>query len=341
MEHDDRKIISKSLERRQTMAIVALSLGGGLVATAVIPLFIDWLPYDYSVYVAGARLVRQGLNPHELLPYWYPLPIVLFTTMPWSFLPDTFAWAFAFIPLGLMHIHYGKKTVWWWLFFPLMVNVAYAQAESWLILPMLWLIEDRPIYSSFGSIALMFKPAYGVLLVPYRVWQWWQAGRKKDLAWLFGLTIFTMGSAFLVEPAWLSQFVMGVLRRHNDVTLGERNMTIWAFVARGGFWWLPLLLLLSVLFYLIFRLWKYEETRGGVLVALSLFFFPGGLHPVSTMMMMPFVKTRNEIVTMVIASWLCVGLDAAAGGFGGVYLILVLVALGLRWRRLQVEKGSF
>lgn len=339
MKSQNKKIMWQSLDQKQTMVIIALSVVVGLIATAVIPRFIDWLPYDYSVYVDGARLVRQGLNPHELLPYWYPLPIVLFTTMLWSFLPDTFAWAFAFIPLGLLHIYYGKRTLWWWLFFPLLVNVAYAQAEGWLIIPMLWLIEDWPVYSSFSIIALMFKPAYGIFLVPYRVWQWWQNGRKKELAWLMGFTILTMGSAFLVETAWLSQFVMGVLRRHNDVTLVGRNMTIWALTALGGFWWILLLLFLGALFYLVFHLWQYEEARGGVLVALSLSFFPGGLHPVSTMMM-PLAKARNEIIIMVTVSWLCVGLDAAAGGLGSVYLILVLVALGLQWRRLQAENGA-
>jgi hypothetical protein len=201
------------LYRWQTAVIVILSVLGGLVATVVfprLPNFSHGLPDDYVVYMDGAWLVRQGLNPHEILDHWYPLPVVLFTTMWWSFLPREFAWAFAIIPLGLLHLRYGRWAPLWWLFVPLLINVLYGQVEGWLVLLLFWLLEDRPVKSGLSIIALASKPAYGMLLIPYRLWGWWQAKRYHHFAWLFVFMTISMGAAFLVEPRWLGQWFSGV-----------------------------------------------------------------------------------------------------------------------------------
>lgn len=314
-------------------SIVSLSLLGGLTATWLIPHFISWIPYDYAVYIKGARMIREGLDPHSLLPYWYPLPITLFTTVPLSFLPDQFAWAFAFVPLGLLHLRFGRNAVLWWLFFPLLINVTFSQAEAWLILPLFWLLEDAPFNSSLGIVALMFKPAYGMFLIPYRLWQWVRARRWKSLAWLGGLGGVMMGAAFLVDRAWPLHWLNSVLRRGDNPELRMRNMTVWAFGGRGELGLVALGLMLAALVWTVIPLLRARETRGQVLLALSLLFFPGGLNPVSSMMVIPLVQTRNEILAMVAASWLAAGLDIVVGGFGGVYLIIVLVALYLRRQR--------
>ena len=322
-----------------TASIVTLSLLGGLIVTWLIPHFITWIPYDYSVYIRGARMVREGLDPHALLPYWYPLPITLFTTVPLSFLPDQFAWAFAFVPLGLLHLRFGRNAVLRWLFFPLLINVTFSQAEGWLILPLFWVLEDTPFKSGLGIVALMFKPAYGIFLVPYRVWQWVRARQWKSLTWLAGVSGVMTGAAFLVDGAWPMHWLSSVLRRSDNPELRMRNMTVWAFGGRGELGLAALRVLLLALFWIVIPLLRARETRGQVLLALSLFFFPGGLNPVSSMMIIPLVQTRNEIVAMVAASWLAAGLDIVAGGFGGVYLIIVLVALYLRRRRYLVGEA--
>jgi hypothetical protein len=325
-------------EATNAAGIVGLSVLGGLVATLLIPHFISWLPYDYSVYIKGARMIREGLDPHALLPYWYPLPVTLFTTVPLSFLPDQFAWAFAFIPLGLLHLRFGRNAVLWWLFFPLLINVAFAQAEGWLILALFWLLEDAPFKSSLGVVALMFKPAYGMFLAPYRVGQWVRARQWKSLAGLAGLSGVMMGAAFLVDQAWPLHWLNSVLRRGDNPELRMRNMTVWAFGGRGELGLASLGLLLALSVWIVIPLLRAREPRGQVLLALSLFFFPGGLNPVSSMMVIPLIETRNEILLMVAASWLAAGLDVVVGGFGGVYLIIVLTALYLRRRRFLASK---
>lgn len=62
----------------------------------VVPLVLPGVPFDYAIYMQGVTMVRNGLDRYATLPFWYPLPIVLFTIVPWSFLPDQFVWAFAF-----------------------------------------------------------------------------------------------------------------------------------------------------------------------------------------------------------------------------------------------------
>jgi hypothetical protein len=328
-------MISGSRTSRRALALILFSCGLGIGATIILPRLTDWIPYDYAVYVQGARLVRAGMDPHAQLPYWYPLPIVLFTTLPWSFLPDQFAWAFAFIPLGLLHVYYGKRAIAWWLFFPVLINVMFAQAEGWLIFPLIWILNDAPIKASFGMIALMFKPAYGMLLVPYRLWEWWRARRWRDLAWLAGLTALTCGAAFSVDPQWHIHFLNGIARRGDNVELIQRNMTMWAFVARGGAYWFALAAVVIIFGALAIPLARVHTTRGDVLLAAMLLFFPNGLNPVSSMMVLPLAQTGREIAILVIASWIAAGLDILVGGFGGVYLVIVLTALALRVRRLR------
>lgn len=325
--------MTKLTPKWSSVAIIALSILGGLFATWLMPQLIDWLPYDYLVYVQGAQFVRLGQNPHALLPYWYPLPVVLFTTMPWSYLPSQFGWAFAVIPLGLLHLRYGKRTLLWWLFFPLLINVAYAQMEGWLILPLFWILLNEPIKAGLGLILLMFKPAYAIFLLPYQLWLWWRTRQFNQLRWLFVFTAVAVVAAFLVEPLWPIQWFNGVIHRHENTALQSRNMTVWAFVAHGPAGWFALLLVLWVLAYLCRQLWRQEGHRGPVLLALSLFFFPGGLNPVSSMMIMPLVSSGRDIAILVFSSWVAVILDTVIGGFGGVYLLIVLVALWLRLRQ--------
>jgi len=319
------------------LAILFGSIAGGLLAVVLVPLLTDWIPYDYAVYVHGARLVREGFDPHALLPYWYPLPVTLFTTMLWSFLPDSFAWAFAFIPLGLLHLRYGRLTPLTWLFFPLLINVMYAQAEGWLLFPIFWLLEDARIRSSVGMLALIFKPAYGIVLVPYRLLQWLFARRWDEFGWLGGLGIVMVGAAFAVDPAWHWHFINGVMRRGDNPELRMRNMTLWAFPEHGVLWWFPLILFALAFALLAIVAWRNRTMRPHVLLALSLFIFPNGLNPVSSMMVLPFVQTRTEILILVAVSWLVAGFEIVFGGFGGFYLLIVFAALVLRIRRSQVE----
>jgi hypothetical protein len=337
------KNLTALLYRWRTAIIIGCSIIAGLIATVVVPLlpyFGHGLPDDYVVYMDGAWLVRQGLNPHELLDYWYPLPVVLFSTMWWSFLPREFAWAFAVIPLGLLHLRYGRWAPLWWIFWPLMINVLYGQVEGWLVLFLFWLLEDKPVKNGLSIIALLFKPAYGMLLVPYRLWGWWQERRYRNFGWLFAFMTISMGSAFIVEPRWLVQWFTGVTRRNEHAGLIESDMTIWAFRRYDDAWLLLLPLLLGLFYYLVSSLWKYKEARPGTLLAMSVVLFPGGLNPVSTMMVIPLLQTRNEIIVMVSVSWIVFALNVLLLGPQTLYLFIVVTALFLFLRRLQNARSQ-
>lgn len=320
-------------EKNRALTIVTLSILAGIAASLILPRWMPEVPFDYAIYMQGARMIRAGQDPYTALPFWYPLPIALFTIVPWSLLPDSFLWAFAFIPFGLLHLHFGKRAPLTWLFYPLLINVAYGQAEGWLILPMLWLLQDAPVKSSFAMMALLFKPAYAMLLAPYRVFEWLCARQWQNLAWLAGLTVVMFGAAFVVDPQWVAHWLSAIQRRGASPGLIERNITLWAFVERGGLWLVPLALLVLALFLLAIPALRHRETRGEVLVAASLFVFPNGLYPVSTTMVLPFAQTHAEIIALVSVSWLLAGIEIFTGDFGGYYLGVVLFALALRQRR--------
>jgi len=324
------------------LASVVVGFGLAYLQPYLFPMLNNWTP-DYRVYIDGARLVRAGQDPHALLPYWYPLPIVLFTTLLWSYFPYQYAVAFALIPVGLLILRYGRWAPLWLMFVPLAINVLYAQAEGWLILPIFWILEGQAILGSVGITALMFKPAYGILLVPYRIWRWFKQRNRLAFVWLFGLVILTFGVAFFVESNWPIQWFNGVTRRHNDAGLITRNMTVWAFFHPDRpLWSLAILaLILSALIYLVYSLWRYERARGGVLLSLTLFFFPGGLNPSNSMMIIPLIKNPGEIVALSAVSWVTIILDnSTKGGFGGYHLIIVLAAMFLLLRRLRLEEAA-
>ena len=333
-------VIAEFWHRSKNLGIIVLSIVGGLAATVILPRVVDWIPYDYLVYVQGGRMIRDGINPHAMLPYWYPLPITLFTTVLWSFLPDQFAWAFAFIPLGLLHLRYGKSAPLAWLFFPLLINLAYAQAEAWLLFPMFWLLNDEPTKSSIGILALMFKPAYGMLIVPYRIVQWIRDRCWRNLSVLIVLGIIMFGAAFIVDPAWIGHFIDAILHRGDNPELRVRNMTLWAFARYDWIGYGLAILAIAILLWLSIRLWRHNRARADVLLAWSLFIFPNGLNPVSSMMVLPLMQTPRELLALVIVSWGVAGLDIIVGGFGGVYLLIVLVALVIKQRRLALQQAA-
>jgi len=319
-----------------------VGFGVAFLQPYLFPILNNWTP-DYRVYIDGARLVREGLDPHALLPYWYPLPVVLFTTMLWSFLPYQYAVAFSLIPIGLLILRYGRWAPLWLMFVPVIINVLYSQAEGWLLLPIFWILEGQAILGSVGIVALMFKPAYGMFLVPYRFWRWFRQRNRLAFSWLLGLGTVTAAAAFLVEPTWPIQWINGVLRRHDNAGLITRNMTVWAFFHPDRPRWLLVVLgiMIVTLIYLTIALWRYDRARCGVMLSLSLFFFPGGLNPSNSMMVIPLIKNPREIVMISAVSWIAIILDnGSPGGFGGYHLFIVLAAMALLLRRLKVEEGE-
>jgi hypothetical protein len=200
---------------------------------------------------------------------------------------------------------------------------------------MVWLLQDAPIKSSFAIMAMLFKPAYAMFLAPYRVLEWLLQRRWSNLAWLAGLTGVMFGAAFVVDPQWIAHWLEAIMRRGASEGLIVRNITLWVFIERGGLWLIPFALLACALILLAIPSVKDPRTRGEVLVAASLMVFPNGLYPVSTMMVLPFVETRAEIIALVIASWLIAGIEILTGDFGGYYLGLVLFALALRQLRAR------
>ncbi len=334
------------LSSKGTLVIVMLSFaigfGAAFLQPYLFPVLNAWTP-DYYVYWNGARLAMEGLDPHALLNYWYPLPVVLVTTMPWALLPYRFVLAFAIIPLCLLVLRYGRWTPLWLLFVPIIINTLWAQAEAWLIFAVFWILEGQAVKGSVGIIALMFKPAYGIFLVPYRLWTWYRDRHFKAVAWLIGGSVILMGAAFVMQPAWPLQWFNGILRRHNNASLIKRNMTVWSYFDpdRSPLLLILLILILLTLIILVIQLWRFKEARAGVALSLSLFFFPGGLNPANSMMVIPLIRTPGEILLMCAVSWGVRLLDIRTpGGFGGYYLLIVLAAMALLLRRLKLHKES-
>jgi hypothetical protein len=214
-----------------------------------------------------------------------------------------------------------------------LINVAYAQAEGWLVLPLFWILEDAPRKGIAGILALAFKPAYGLLLVPYRLYEWFLARRWKSFISLAGIGGLMLVTAFIIDPDWLRHWFDAILRRGDNLTLIGRNMTVWSFTTRGGPWYFPFGIMLLALILISVPMLRSRRTRAATLLGLSLMIFPGGLNPVSSMMVIPLAHSTGEILALVVTSWIVAGLEVLVGGFGGLYLLIVFVALWLYWRR--------
>lgn len=307
-----------------TILLVALAL-------PLLPGLWDWRPYDYELYRTWGKTFLDGTSPFNP----YPLPSIIWVFVPLALLPPQFAIFWSAAPFGFVLYLLRGRGILLWLYFPLLVQTAFGQLEGWLILPMSWLLTNRPKLAPLGSVLLMVKPSVAPLVILYMLWYWLTHKEWQQLKWFSGILFIYLLPAFLIDPFWVMRFLTKLPVRAVESNMIPRGASLWAWIWHGGFaiWLLPVVLVLVLLavVYLLRRSKNLSETAN-----VSNMFLVPTLYVSTFTLLIPNFKTSREVLVMVVISWLAALLDILIGGWGGVYAIIPFAALLLLVQRARL-----
>ncbi len=316
--------------------LLLVVLSGALVWVLLLNVrgLLDWRPNDYVSYVIWAERFKQGQ-----LSYDYPLPVVLWFFVPLTFLPIQFLLVWAVVPFVLILWMQGRKGLILFPFYPLLVQTGYVQVDGLLILPLLWAIENRPIWGAVGTFLLVAKPSLAPLTILYMVYYWIRTKDYRNLKWFAALSTIFVLPAFIIDPIWPIHFLQRTQLRSQEANMVPRGATLWAWVWHEGITvWLGVALALLVLALVIY-IARRQKNLTSTFQVLNLIFFPS-LYVSASTMLIPLLSTWQEMLLMTILSWSLILIDAAAGGWGGIYVLIPLVMLIILARRAWMAKQN-
>lgn len=304
-----------------------------LLLVLVLPLsqelFLGWHPYDYDLYRGWGVSLLQGIPT-----YSYPLPTIFWIGIPLALLPPQFAIVWAAAPFGFILYLLRGRGIPLWLYFPLLEQAAYAQLDGWLILPLSFLLANRPKLAPLGAVLLLTKPTVAPFVILYMLWYWLTHRQWQQLKWFGGILVVYLVPAFLIDPSWVSKFIAQLPVRATESNMIPRGASLWTWVWHGGvtLWLLPVLLLLVLV--AVIYLARCVENLSETANVLNMLFVPT-LYASTFTLLIPNIRTLRESLVLVIVSWIAVLLDVLVGGWGGVYATIPLCALLLLVLRVR------
>lgn len=286
-----------------------------------------WHPYDYWQYTQMGRAVLQGRDPLGPGRY-YPLPTILWIFVPLSLAPDWFRMIWVIVPFVFMLVLFRREGLWLLFFVPFWMNIADGMLDGWLLIPMAWLLADRPVLAGLGAVALLAKPQLAALTVVYMVLRWLVERNWKNLtAFAGGLTIF-VAPAFILDPTWPLRLLQVLPLRASETLsiLPRLTSSVWSWWSLGNWWKLVSLVFLIVAGVFFWRAVRREENHAASFQSLNLLLLPV-LFASNSIVLVPALRNRKQIVVVVLISLAAYLLDNIAGGFGGGYVLIPLVVL--------------
>ncbi len=231
---------------RQLVVSALLVIAGFVLLAeffALIPNFTAHLPNDYGAYMRWGMVERLGPDQYYYaLPNYYPLPTTLWVFVPLSLLPTWFSLVWMVVPFLFTLWLFKKSGGVLWLYYPMMVQAAVGQLDGWLLLPLLWLIENRPWFAGIGAVLVLFKPQLSFFTVLFALVFWVFKRDWRNLgAFAATLTVIYL-PAFIADPFWVFTMLDKMQIRANENLLPTRGATLWAWAWHGGvtLWLLPL-----------------------------------------------------------------------------------------------------
>ncbi len=276
---------------------------------------------DYAYFRESAQMLASGLSPYTRPRLFYPLYTVI-----WLFTPllagDWTRAVWVLAPVLFLFLALGRKAVVLLLFYPLLVHLRYGQVDGWLILPLWFLLRNTETLAPMSAAAFLFKPQAAWALVAYRLIQWAKQRAWRNLSLALGLALLLTLPSFWMRPDWLREWLTSVAAHPSEAC---QNATIWGWSCFGT-QWLGLSILEGAL--AISLLWRARDRASslqlfGMLVTPILYAYDYILVAVT-------LKTWRESLLLLAVSWLSVGIDVVAGGWGGAYSLIPLTALALR-----------
>ena len=321
-------MLSVALTRRNlTFALVVLSVAALVVELVLIlPRALEWHPWDYGNYVRMGMDLRQGLNPYGPDRY-YPLPTMMWIFVPLSLLPDWFRLVWIFAPVVFVLKLFRIQAVWFALFPPLWFVMTDAMFDGWLLIPLVWVLANRPILGGLGAALLLFKPHAVVLTVAYML-VWWLVSRDwNNLAAFAGAMIVLWLPSFFLDPTWPFKMLSILQTRADQISvLPLLTASIWSWWWLDGFAKLIFFGLLAVVGVLFWRAIQSAPNRAAAFQLLGLLLNPVMLAS-NLITVLPTVRGQVQVVSIVLVSMGAYALDRVMNGFGGGYALIPLFAL--------------
>ncbi len=279
---------------------------------------------DYNNFFrASARLVLEGRSPYEIVKFFYPLYTVI-----WLFIPllagDWTRWIWVLAPIVFLHIILGRKAIILLPFYPLLVHLRFGQFDGWMLVPLMFLLRNTERWAPVSAALFLFKPQAAWALVAYRLGSWLRQRAWRNLALVLGVAIVLVLPAFLVRPGWVPEWLHAIASHPAEQC---QNATLWGWSCFGGTW-LPFSIAEALI--ALFLLWRAKD-KASALQLVGLLLTPI-LYAYDYVLVAPTLKTQRECLILLTVSWLAVGIDLLAGGWGGAYSLIPLAALALRTR---------
>lgn len=298
----------------------------GLLASQFTRVMRAWPSEDYRYFRSSAEMLLSGISPYSRPKLFYPLYTVF-----WLFLPLTLGdwtrWLWMLAPVAFLHLTLGRKAILLWPFYPLLVHLRFGQVDGWLILPLIAMLRNWKRAAPIGAALSLFKPQSAWSLLLYRLWQWVRARSWPELA-VFAATAFILiAPSFILMPNWVPEWFASV-RAHPPEQC--QNATIWGWSCFGTPW--LALALLEGLFALF--LLRATDDQSGAIFLFGVLITPI-LYSYDYVLVATTVKSWRETALLTAISWLAVGIDVLAGGWGGAYSLIPLAALAMRSRSLR------
>lgn len=299
-----------------------------------VPQLQAWHPFDYEMYVHWGTLLRQGTIDH-----YYPLPTTIWVFLPLSFMPDWFKFIFAIAPFLFVLKMFGRRGLILWLYFPLLTQTQYAQLDGWMLFPLLWLLRNRSFWGPLGAVLLWIKPILAPFAIACAVFLWLRQRRWNMLAQhVVMLTIFVL-PAFVIDPLWPLHFIQALPLRATTPYLQFRGVSVWTWWQRGGVAQHLFPFLIAAMLALSLHVLRRKHSPIAIAELWNQFFFPF-LYEANLTLTIPLAVSTREIIVITVVSWISVGLDTIAGGWGGAYALIPLSALIIVTLNLRVAERS-
>ncbi len=315
--------------------MLALLIVVGVIGAIELILFLPrvlqaWYPYDYGRYVAMGNALRADPHSYGARPIdtWYPLPAQLWVFVPLSLMPDWFRLIWVLFPLAYILRRLGAAALFLFLFPPLWFAVGDGMIDLWLIVPLVWMLENRPGFAGLGVVLTFVKPQVTLLAALYLLARWIVARDRRNLLAFGGALIVFCLPAFILQPDWILKMLAALPERAGEggAQIQLLIASVWAWWRIGGLGYLifgAFALALAILFWRAFRR---ARVRVGAVQLLNLALMPV-LYAGSAVTVIPLFRKPRELIALVLAALGAYWLDRALGGFGGGYALVPLVAL--------------
>ncbi len=319
---------------RRMVVYVLIALG--LVALAVeiavlLPTMLErWHPYDYWRYTEMGMRLRENPYSYGTVAYdsVYPLPAQLWIFVPLSFLPLWFRFVWILFPIFSLLVLFRTRALLTFLFPPLWFVIGDAMIDGWMLFPLLWLFENRPVWAGIGAIALLVKPQVAFLTVLFMIARWVVTrDRKNFFAFAVAFIVFCL-PAFILDPIWPLHMLQSLPARAGEATtvIPQFTTALWTWRWLGVIGWMILIAMLAATGMLFWRVIRIRSNRAPAVQLLNLLIIPILYAPTFITALLT-LRGRNQIAAIVLISLAAFALDRALGGFGGGYAFIPLAAL--------------